>query len=45
MKLKLAVPFINILGINLETEFDIKGWAKKMYEKHQILFFKLMGYI
>ena len=30
MKLKLSIPFINLLGINLETEFDIKNWAKNM---------------
>jgi len=42
-KLKLSVPFINLLGINLETEFDIKNWAKKMYEKHELKIFKLMG--
>ncbi len=45
MKLKLAVPFINLIGINLETEFDVKSWAKKMYEKHEMKIFKLMGYL
>jgi internalin A len=45
MKLKLAVPFINLLGINLETEFDIKNWAKKLYKKHELKIFKLMGYL
>lgn len=45
MKLKLAVPFINLFGITLETEFDIKSWATKMYEKHELKIFKLMGYL
>lgn len=45
MKLKLSVPFINLLGINLESEFDIKSWATKMYKKHELKVFKLMGYI
>jgi hypothetical protein len=45
MKLKLAVPFIHLLGINLETEFDIKNWAKKLYKKHELKIFKLMGYL
>ena len=45
MKLKLAVPFINLFGINIETEFDIKSWTKKMYEKHEMKIFKLMGYL
>ena len=43
MKLKLSVPFINLLGINLETEFDVKNWATKMYEKHEMKIFKLRG--
>ena len=43
-KLKLSVPFINLLGINFETEFDIKNWAKKMYEKYNLEIFKLMDY-
>ena len=42
MKLKLAVPLINLLGINLETEFDVKSRAKKLYEKHKTKIFELM---
>jgi GTPase SAR1 and related small G proteins len=42
-KLKLSIPFINLLGINFETEFDIKSWAKKMHEKYKIEIFKFMG--
>jgi internalin A len=45
LKLKLAVPFINVLGINLETEFDVKSWAEKMYRKNELKIFKLMGYL
>ena len=43
MKLKLSVPFINLLGINLEMEFDVKSWASRMYNKHELKIFKLMG--
>ena len=45
MKLKLSVPFIQQLGINFETEFDVKSWAEKMYEKHKLKLFKLIGVI
>ncbi len=45
MKLKLAVPFINYLGIELEVDFDVKNWAAQMYEKHEIKLFKLLGYL
>ncbi len=44
-KLKLSIPFINIIGINLETEFDIKSWTKKMYNKYELKIFQLMGYL
>ena len=43
MKLKIAVPLLNLIGLNLETEFDMKKWAKKMYKKHQMNFFKMLG--
>jgi small GTP-binding protein len=43
IKLKLAIPFINLLGISFETEFDLKNWAKKMYEKYKLNIFNLMG--
>jgi len=43
MKLKVGIPFINLLGVNLEAEFDIKNWAKTMYEKYKLNIFKLMG--
>jgi len=42
-KLRLSVPFINMLGINLEAEFDVKSWATKIYQKHELKIFKLMG--
>jgi len=43
VKLKLAVPFIKMLGVNLEMELDVKSWAEKMYEKHKLKIFKLMA--
>lgn len=43
MKLKLGIPLANLLGINLETEFDIRSWATKFYQKHEIRLFKIMG--
>jgi small GTP-binding protein len=42
-KLSLSIPFINMLGINFDVEFDVKNWAKKMYEKYNLMIFKLMG--
>jgi small GTP-binding protein len=41
-KLKLSIPFINMLGIKFETEFDVKSWAKKMYDKYELKIFSLM---
>lgn len=41
-KLKLSIPFINLLGINFETEFDIKSWTKKMYDKYKYQIFNLI---
>jgi len=45
MKLKLALPFINMIGIKLETEFDIKDWTNKMYKKYELKIFQLMGLV
>jgi internalin A len=42
VKLKLSIPFINMLGIKFETEFDVKSWAKKMYQKYELKIFNLM---
>ncbi|MCB9089665.1 MAG: GTP-binding protein [Calditrichae bacterium] len=35
MKLKLAVPLLNLIGLQLETEFDVKKWAAQMVQKHK----------
>ena len=43
MKLKLSIPFIKLLGVDFVTEFNVKNWAKRMYEKHELKIFKLMG--
>jgi small GTP-binding protein len=43
MKLTLGVPLINLLGINLETSFDVKSWASKMYQKYKLKIFKLIS--
>jgi hypothetical protein len=43
MKLKLSIPFINLLGINFETELDVKNWFKRMYKKFKVQLFKLSG--
>ena len=32
-RLELSVPLLNLLGINLGVEFDLKGWANRMYDK------------
>lgn len=45
MKLKLGIPLINLLGVELETKFDIKKWAKKMYSKYELKLFKTAGFI
>jgi len=45
MKLKLSIPFIKQLGIDFETEFDVKNWLQGMYKKHELKMFKLMGYL
>ena len=42
-KLELSIPFIKMLGINFKTEFDVVGWANKMYERHELKIFKLLG--
>jgi len=45
MKLKLSVPFINLLGIDIGTEvnFNVKEWATAMYKKHKLKIFELLG--
>jgi len=42
-KLKLSIPFIKQLGIDLGVEFDVKNWASRMYKKHELKIFRLMG--
>jgi hypothetical protein len=42
MKLKLGLPLISLLGIDLETKFDIKKWAAGMYKKYELPVFRLM---
>lgn len=44
VRLGLSVPLINLLGINLGVEWDVKSWTSKMYQKYQLKIFKLMGY-
>jgi internalin A len=43
-KLRLSVPFIKLLGIDigLEAKFDIKKWASGMYDKYKLQIFQLM---
>ena len=42
MKLKLGLPLLSLLGINFETEFDLKNWAKKQHETHKLKIFELL---
>ncbi|MCB9070796.1 MAG: hypothetical protein H6629_23725 [Calditrichae bacterium] len=35
VKLKLSVPFINMLGIDLGIDFDVKNWVKQMLDKYE----------
>jgi len=44
MKLKLSIPFIKLLGVDFETEFNVKSWVEKMYKQHEFEIFKLMTY-
>jgi len=45
MKLRLSIPFMKILGIDLITEFDVKNWVQKMHKKYEVKIFELMGAI
>lgn len=42
VKLKLRLPLISLLGIDLETKFDVKKWGKQMYQKYQWEIFDLL---
>lgn len=43
MKLKLSIPFLNLLGVELETEVDVKSWAKKMDAKYGWTIFRMLS--
>lgn len=43
MKLKLSIPFIKLLGVDFETEFDVKSWSERMYKKYEFKVFKLIS--
>jgi internalin A len=45
VKLKLGIPLINLLGVDLAAEFNLKSWASKMYKKYEFQIFKIMGLI
>ena len=47
MKIKVSVPLLNLMGVDIgiQSKLDIKGWSKKMYQKHELKIFKLFGYI
>jgi internalin A len=45
IKLKLGIPLINLLGIDLAAEFNIKSWASKMYQKYELKIFQIMGLV
>ena len=42
-KLELSIPLLQLIGVNLKSEIDIKNWAKEMYKKHELKIFKLVG--
>ena len=42
VKLKLAVPLLNLIGLELSTEFDVKKWAEQMYQKHRKQIFNII---
>ncbi|MGB3463618.1 MAG: COR domain-containing protein, partial [Cyclobacteriaceae bacterium] len=43
LKLKLGIPLGNLIGLNIEGEFDIKNWSKRMYDKYSWDVFKMIG--
>lgn len=45
VKLKLGIPLLNLLGVELASEFNIKSWALKMYNKYEFQIFKIMGLV
>ncbi|MEL7145295.1 MAG: COR domain-containing protein [Bacteroidota bacterium] len=40
LKVKVGIPLIGLLGINVEGEWDVKNWAKEMEEKYRWEIFK-----
>ncbi|WP_298518261.1 COR domain-containing protein [uncultured Kordia sp.] len=36
VKLKLGIPLISLLGIQLEVDFDVKNWFKELSEKYNL---------
>lgn len=45
VKLRLGIPLLNLLGFNIITEFNVKKWAAKMYKKHELEVFRIMGLV
>jgi len=42
MKLKFSIPLIKLLGVDFEIKYDVKKWAREMYQKHKLKIFKLI---
>ncbi|MGH1384231.1 COR domain-containing protein [Kordia sp.] len=36
VKLKLGIPLISLLGVQLESEYNVKNWFKEMSEKYNL---------
>lgn len=43
LKLKLSVPVLKQLGVDLSYQFNIRKWSLEMYEKYSWPLFKLLG--
>ncbi len=44
VKAKLAVPLLKVLtlgAVDIKAEFDVKAWAKKMYGKAKLWFYRV----
>jgi hypothetical protein len=44
-RLRLSIPLLDLLGVNLGVEFDLKAWANRMYDKLGFEIFKKLGHI
>jgi len=42
-RLRLSIPLLDSLGVNLGVEFDLKAWAKRAYDKFGFEIFKILG--